>query len=84
MFYDIPGKCIIKIFTERGDLIDEIEHTDGSGDQAWNSTTMYRQVVVSGVYIAYFEVMEDIVDEETNEIIFAKGDSAFRKFIVIR
>ena len=56
MFLNIPPKCKIRIFTERGDLIDTIEHTDGSGDEAWNSITSSRQVIVSGLYIAHFEV----------------------------
>jgi hypothetical protein len=51
MFYNIPKQCVIKIYTERGDLIKTIEHTDGSGDEAWNSVTDSRQVIVSGVYI---------------------------------
>ncbi|MGQ9851964.1 MAG: fibronectin [Candidatus Oleimicrobiaceae bacterium] len=70
MFLDIPPVCTIKIFTERGDLIETIEHTDGSGDEAWNSITSSRQVVVSGVYIAYFETPD--------------GQSAYRKFVIIR
>lgn len=84
MFYDVPGKCIIKIFTERGDLIETIKHNDGSGDQAWNSITSSRQVVVSGLYIAYFEVTEDIKDSDTGDLIYKKGDNTMRKFIVIR
>jgi hypothetical protein len=70
MFLDIPGKCTIKIFTERGDLIKTIEHTDGSGDEEWNSVTSSRQVVVSGVYIAYFRTPD--------------GKSTYRKFVIIR
>ncbi len=70
MFLDIPPVCTIKIFTERGDLIETIEHTDGSGDEAWNSITSSRQVVVSGVYIAYFETPD--------------GQRTFRKFVIIR
>ena len=70
MFLNIPPVCTIKIFTERGDLIKVIEHTDGSGDEAWNSVTSSRQVVVSGVYIATFETPE--------------GEVAVRKFIIIR
>ena len=31
MFLNIPPICTIRIFTERGDLVDTIEHTDGSG-----------------------------------------------------
>lgn len=70
MFLNIPGKCTIRIFTERGDLIKTIEHTDGSGDEAWNSNTMHRQVVVSGIYIVHFET--------------PGGKSTFRKMIIIR
>lgn len=70
MFLNIPGECTIRIFTERGDLIKTIEHTDGSGDEPWNSTTDYGQVVVSGVYLAVFETTD--------------GKKAMRKFVIIR
>ncbi|MFC2088936.1 fibronectin [Calditrichota bacterium] len=77
MFYNIPPFCTIKIYTERGDLVNTIEHTDGSGDEAWTSITSSRQVVVSGVYIAYFEATEDAGQ-------FKKGDNIIKKFIIIR
>ena len=70
MFLDIPGYCTIKIYTERGDLITTINHDDGSGDETWRSITDYRQVVVSGVYIAVFETPD--------------GKKAIRKFVIIR
>jgi len=70
MFYNIPGICTIKIFTERGDLINTIEHTNGSGDEAWNSITSSAQTVVSGLYIVVFETPD--------------GQKAIRKFVVIR
>ncbi len=84
MFYNIPGKCKIRIYTERGDLIATINHTDGSGDEAWNSITQYRQVIVSGIYLVNFEVTQDIYDTETNTILFRKGESITKKLIVIR
>ena len=77
MFLNIPPVCTIKIYTERGDLIHTIEHTDGSGDEIWNSVTSSRQVVVSGLYIAHVEVTEDGGG-------FRKGESQYLKFIVIR
>jgi len=83
-FLDIPPQCLIKIFTERGDLIHEIDHTDGSGDESWNSVTSSRQVVVSGVYIAYFEVTQNYLNKETGDIIYKKGQTAIRKFVIIR
>jgi hypothetical protein len=69
-FLDIPPVCTIKIFTERGDLIQTIEHTNLTGDEYWNSVTSSNQVVVSGVYIAYFET--------------PTGEKAIRKFVIIR
>ncbi len=84
MFYNIPAQCDIKIFTERGDLIKTIHHTDGSGDEAWNSVTSYRQVIVSGLYIAHIEVTKNILDSKTGEIVFKKGQSINKKFIIIR
>jgi hypothetical protein len=83
-FFGLPPECTIKIYTERGDLIETIEHTDGTGDQLWDSLTSSRQVVVSGLYIAYFEVTKDFYDQETNELLFRKGDHTIRKFIIIR
>ena len=69
MFLNIPPVCTIRIFTERGDLIETIEHTDGSGDEAWNSITSSRQIIVSGLYIAHFEMPDG---------------NAIRKFAVVR
>jgi len=84
MFLNIPAFCKIKIFTERGDLIQTLDHTNGSGDQRWNSTTSSRQTIVSGVYIAYFEVTQDYNDPQTGTLLYKKGENAYRKFIVIR
>lgn len=70
-FFNIPGKCTIKIFTEVGELVHTIEHTDGSGDELWNLTTASRQLLVSGIYIAVIEDLDH-------------GDSATLKFTVLR
>jgi len=83
-FLNLPPFCTIRIFTERGDLIETIDHNNGSGDEAWNSITSSRQVVVSGIYIAHFEVTRDYADPNSNERLFRKGDSTYRKFVIIR
>jgi hypothetical protein len=83
-FFGLPKKCVIKIFTETGDLIQTINHINGSGDETWNSKTSSDQLVVSGLYIAYFEVSEDIYDNASNQLILRKGENIFRKFIIIR
>lgn len=70
-FLDIPGNCTIEIYTELGEPVQEIEHTDGSGDAYWNLTTKANQVVVSGIYFAV------IKDKKT-------GNQLIRKFIIMR
>jgi hypothetical protein len=57
-FYNIPARCKISIYTELGELINEIMHTSGSGDEYWSSITSSRQVVVSGIYIVVFEDLD--------------------------
>jgi hypothetical protein len=83
-FYDVPGQCRIQIFTELGELVDTIEHRDGSGDVFWDHTTSSRQVIASGVYIAVITVTADIEDPATGELMFSEGQTAFRKFVIIR
>ncbi|MBD3275698.1 MAG: hypothetical protein GF372_10320 [Candidatus Marinimicrobia bacterium] len=73
-FLNIPGECTIKIYTEAGELVREIEHTDGSGDEYWSLTTEANQLVVSGIY---FAVITDNTDA-------GFGDSIIRKFTIIR
>lgn len=70
-FYEIPGNCTIKIYTEYGELINTIEHTNGSGDQSWDCNTSDNQIIVSGIYIA---VIRDNVT----------GSSKILKFVVVR
>jgi len=69
-FYNLPPVCTIKIFTEKGDLIWQKEHTNGAGDDFWNQVNKANMTIVSGIYIVLFE--------EPN------GKSTFRKFIIIR
>jgi len=70
-FLDIPGYCTIKIYTQLGELVDTIEHDDGTGDEFWDHTTTSRQLVASGLYIAV------ITDTETNKKLM-------KKFVIIR
>jgi len=84
VFMNIPAFCTIKIYTERGDLIQTLEHDNGSGDESWNLVTSTRQTVVSGIYIAYIEVTKDYYDPETGKLLYKKGDSTIEKFVIIR
>jgi len=83
-FLNIPAYCRVKVFTERGDLIHTIEHDNGSGDESWNLITSSRQMIASGLYLAYFEVTQDYINEETGKLYYKKGDNIVKKFVVIR
>jgi hypothetical protein len=89
-FYGIPPKCKVKIYTENGTAIWETNHTNGSGDEIWDSKTSSGQVIVSGIYILYVEVTEDtyatedkiatydVFDENLNKM-FSQGQKMYSK-----
>ena len=70
-FFDIPGRCTIKIFTETGELIKTIEHLDGSGDEKYLGDTESLQPIASGIYLAVIQDLDT-------------GEQVIRKFTVIR
>jgi len=82
MFLDLPPFCTIKIYTESGDLVKTLYHTNGSGDESWgrlkeeHSATEDGQLIVSGIYIA--------VIEENNEDGTPTGERTFVKFVIVR
>lgn len=71
VFMNIPGECTIDIYTEIGEKIESIDHTNGSGSHMWYMTTYSNQIIVSGIYIAV------VTDTKT-------GDKELVKFVVIR
>jgi hypothetical protein len=81
LFAGVPNGCTIKIFTERGDFVTDVAESEEG--YAWYLTTEWQQVLVSGIYIAYFIMDEDYQDDKTG-VRFDKGDTIVKKFIVIR
>lgn len=90
MFYGIPPKCRLKIFSEDGALIWEKLHTNNAGDEAWDSKTSSNQIVVSGIYILYVEVTEDYyapedkvarydITDENLKKMYSQGQTMFKK-----
>ncbi len=69
-FFDVPGRANIRIYTELGELVQSIEHRDGSGDAFWDLRTKSRQLVASGVYIVVFDNLDT-------------GERATRKLVVV-
>jgi hypothetical protein len=70
VFKNIPSICTIKIYSELGELINTINHTDETGSQDYFLTTSSGQIIVSGLYIAVIETPQ--------------GDRGIYKFVVIR
>ena len=61
-FVNIPSKCTIRIYTLAADLVQTIEHNDGSGDEAWGSRALgdyqvnrFLQYVAPGIYLFQVE-----------------------------
>jgi hypothetical protein len=82
-FFNIPGYCKIRIFTELGELVYQIDHNDGTGDAYWNSITFANQVVVSGIYLVHVEVTQDQFSG-TGEPQFKAGDTFLKKLVIVR
>ena len=59
MFKNLPALCKISIFSLSGDLVDEIDHIDGSDIEYWDLISRNKQSVVSGLYIYVVENGKD-------------------------
>jgi hypothetical protein len=80
-FIGIPGQCNIKIYTLVGDLVQEINHDDGSGSAAWGSVTKldyqlnkWTLGVSPGVYL--YRVESRVPGHE--------GESYIGKFAIVK
>lgn len=71
-FYNLPGPCTIRIYTEDGNLVRTIEHKKdvGRNEPEWDLLTDSQQLAQSGVYIAVIEDQDGKID--------------FEKFIIVR
>jgi hypothetical protein len=54
-FQNIPVECTIRIYTLSGDLVQTLNHTDGTGSESWNLLSGGRQQIASGIYIYHVE-----------------------------
>ncbi|MFA6617531.1 MAG: hypothetical protein WCT23_00475 [Candidatus Neomarinimicrobiota bacterium] len=81
LFAGVPSGCKIRVFSERGDFVAEVNEAEEG--YAWYLTTDWQQILVSGVYIAHFEMFEDFESEKTG-VRLDRGDSIIKKFIIIR
>lgn len=82
MFYNLPPKCDINLYTERGDFITTIHHENYSGEDSWNVCEETGKFVCSGIYIALIKVTENYTID--GELRLKEGDSIIKKFMIIR
>jgi len=80
-FIGIPAKCKIKIYTVAGDLLQEIDHDDGSGSEAWGSIlrdnyqlNKWALGVAPGVYVFLVE----------SRVSGQKGKTHIGKFAIVK
>jgi hypothetical protein len=80
-FVNIPAKCTIRIYTLAADLVQTIEHDDGSGDEAWGSRALgdyqvnrFLQYVAPGIYLVHVE----------SHVTGHEGESKIAKFVIIK
>lgn len=74
LFVNLPSECIIRIFTVTGDLVNEILHNSGSGDESWDlMTNDNNQFLVSGIYLAHITSLDPAVP-----------GTHIEKFVVVR
>ena len=76
-FLNLPPYCNIHVYTMTGDKLQTLEHTSGTGDEAWQrQLTFGNQAIVSGVYFYVVEELNAPTGSATGKI--GKG-----KFIVV-
>ncbi len=82
-FYNLPEKCLIRIFTVSGDLVQIVDHNvrgnriarwKSKYAEPWDLNSRNQQQVVSGLY---FFSIEDLTEEH-------KGHIDVGKFVIIR
>ncbi len=50
-FVKLPARATIEIYTLAGNLVQTLEHTDGTGIELWNLRTRLNQEIVGGIYL---------------------------------
>lgn len=69
-FVNLPPQATIKIFTLAGELVQTLEHNDGSGVETWNLRTRLSQEIVAGIYLYHVQAQS--------------GEQKVGKFVVVK
>jgi hypothetical protein len=58
-FINLPPACKITILTITGDIVQTIDHSDGTDSESWDLLSKNTQSVVSGLYLYIVETQSD-------------------------
>ncbi|RKY25193.1 MAG: hypothetical protein DRP79_06890, partial [Planctomycetota bacterium] len=66
-FINLPGTCTIRIFTISGNLVNVLQHTNGTGTENYNLRNRFGEPLASGIY--YYVVTDRSGDKETGRFV---------------
>ena len=68
-FTNLPPVAKISIFSMSGDLVQELDHNDGTAEEYWDLITRNNQSVVSGLYVFVVEASSiSVVGESSGDV----------------
>ena len=69
-FINLPSKCVIKIFTLSGELVNKIDHNnENSGNEWWDLRTINNQEAAPGLYIYHIQQMDPYDNSQKQELV---------------
>jgi hypothetical protein len=54
-FTHLPDVCEIRIYTLAGDLVNTLDHDNGTGTEEWDMLTVNKQGIAPGVYFYHVQ-----------------------------
>lgn len=66
-FINLPASCTIRVFTLSGNLVNAIQHSDGSGTENYNLRNRFGEPLASGIY--FYVVTDSRGEKETGKFI---------------
>ncbi len=69
-FINLPSKCVIKIFTLSGELVNKIDHDNkNSGNKWWDLRTINNQEAAPGLYIYHIQQIDPYDNSQIQELV---------------
>lgn len=69
-FINLPASCTIRVFTLSGNLVNVLQHSDGSGTENYNLRNRFGEPLASGIY--YYVVTDSRGEKDTGKFIIVQ------------